>query len=73
MKQSHTMKEITKRREKARMLPEDLANRADIQLRTLREIEKGLGRRLHLRVRRNLAKALKANPADLFTADGVAR
>lgn len=67
------MKEITKRREKARMLPEDLAKRADIQLRTLREIEGGVGRRLHLRVRRNLAKALKANPADLFTSEGIAK
>lgn len=55
------------------MLPEDLATRAGIHIATLREIERGVGRRIQARIRRNLAKVLKSNPANLFTSDGVAR
>lgn len=67
------MKRIQSKREKAGLLPEELARKAGIHIQTLRKIEGASESRVQERVRRNLAKALKANPADLFTADGVAR
>ena len=67
-----TMKQVTMKREAAGMMPETLAQKAGIHLRTLREIEGDAGRRVQARIRRGIAKALGCKPTELFSADGVA-
>jgi len=67
------MKQLTRRREKAGLLMEDLALKSGIHLATVREIEGGKDRRVQARVRRALSTALGLNPSDLFDDEGRAK
>lgn len=67
------MKQIQSRREKAGWLDDDLAKKSGVHVVTIREIERGVDRRVQGRVRKSLAKALRCTPADLFTSEGIPR
>ena len=57
------------------MLPEDLAVKSGVHVRTIKELEVAVEkkRKVQSRVQKGIARALGLKPVDLFTSDGYAR
>ena len=68
-----TMKQLQRVRESIGLLPEDVAKRSGVHVRTIKELEAGDGRKVQSRVQRGISKALGVKPIEIFTSDGVTK
>lgn len=67
------MKQLQRHRESIGLLPEDVAKRSGVHVRTIKDLEAGDERKVQSRVQRGIAKALGVKPITLFTSEGFAR
>lgn len=67
------MKQLQRQRESMGLLPEDVAKRSGVHVRTIKDLEAGQERKVQSRVQKGLAKALGVKPIALFTSEGFAR
>lgn len=67
------MKQLQRHRELNGLLVEDLALKAGVHVRTIKELESGDKRKVQARVQRGIAKALSLRPIELFNEAGICK